>query len=807
MAHTAPKNGAPSPLDPVDALAPGGSFLVMAAASFRPPRRLTLSAAGLAFPLWALGCGADESVSEPPRSSTVNEQMSHTSVATDTSFAAPQVTQFQTTDVLADLHVRALSVLGGELWVGTSAGVAKLLPDGSGFADQELDMVGGAVDFALLADGRVAIAGVDRVVIADKDQQAVWFVSGQSPTAIAAHGDSVLVGSESGASRVSAAGLAPLPGLQGFAVRDLAVAGDVLYVATTSGVRRFDLAGTAELSSWRAPTELPDDDVRALAIGSDGTTLHVGTALGYARLTPQGAAHIEVAGLNGLATGNVAALVEGDGTLLLGHDIGVTVIEGSTKRHLHSLRWLPADRVTSVAIAADGTRYIGTAAGVSRHAAQAQTLAEKAELLEQQTDQYLRMGGFMANEVFRTDPWDEDQPLARSDNDNDGLWTEMQIAAWCFAYAVTKDQKYYQKARKAMDVMMLLTDVPGATFADNGMQPGFITRSLVRSDEVKLFESKKGLPNWHLQEFQGNTYLWKDDTSADEYTGHFFGIPIFYDLCAQDEAERAELRDRLARVMSYLIDNGYRLIDLDGEPTTHGDWTGLANAVDGLGPCIEKRLPKCAASFGGEGWLNSIQILGFLLATWHLTGDHRYYHEYLDLAVNQRYAEMVAPRSTTLTLTSPRLANHSDHELATLAYFTLLRYEPDAARRQGYMKALQDFYEYEKPERNALHLGLMAGAIDDVDAETAAQTLREIPIDRRLWRVDNSHRQDATLSPIPDRFGAAQFASVFPYSELGELEWNSNLFAAVQGLDGRVIQGVWPFLLPYWSLRYFRALE
>lgn len=770
-------------------------------------QRLTLGVAGVLLPLWGSGCGSDEPVRDPIATPGVNEQMTHTSAAADVSFDAPEVTQFRTTEVLPNLDVRALGVFAGEVWVGTSGGVAKLLPDGIGFADLALDTGGAAVDFAPLADGRVAVAGLERVVIAGEGQQEVWPAVGHSLTSIAARGDEVFVGSDGGAYRISAAGLTPLPGLQGLAARDLAVAGNTLHVATSSGVRRFDLANAAAVPSWRAPAELPDDDVRALAVGSDGTTLHVGTALGYARLTPDGTAHVEVAGLNGLAAGNVSALAERGGTLLLGHDIGVTAIEGPKKRHLHSLRWLPGDSVTSVAIAEDGTRFIGTTAGLARHGRETWTLAEKAEHFEQQTDRYLRMDGFMANEVSRSDPWDETQALSRGDNDNDGLWTEMQIAAWCFAYATTKDQRYYQKARRAMDVMLLLVDVPGATFAANGKRPGFIARSLVRSDEGALFESKKGLPNWHLQEHAGHTYLWKDDTSADEYTGHFFGIPIFHDLCAQSDDERAALGARLDLAMSYLVDNGYRLIDLDGAPTTHGDWTGLANAVDGIGPCIQQQLPKCAASFGGEGWLNSIQILGFLLAAWHVTGDDRYRREYLELAVSQRYAEMVAPRSTTLTITSPKLANHSDHELATLAYFTLLRYEPDAARRQLYLKAVRDFYAYEEPERNALHLGLMAGALDDVDAETAAETLREIPFDRRLWRVDNSHRQDAALSPFPDRFGAPQFETVFPYSELGELEWNDNLFAAAQGLDGRVIQSVWPFLLPYWSLRYFRALE
>ncbi len=99
------------------------------------------------------------------------------------------------------------------------------------------------------------------------------------------------------------------------------------------------------------------------------------------------------------------------------------------------------------------------------------------------------------------------------------LTLPMQIGAWCLAYAETKDEGYYQSARKAMDAMFLFFDVPGESFAAKGMNRGFITRSLVRDDEGALFEEKASQSNWHLQEFGDHSYYWKDDTSSDEYAG------------------------------------------------------------------------------------------------------------------------------------------------------------------------------------------------------------------------------------------------------------------------------------------------
>ena len=132
---------------------------------------------------------------------------------------------------------------------------------------------------------------------------------------------------------------------------------------------------------------------------------------------------------------------------------------------------------------------------------------------------------------------------------------------------------------------------------------------------------------------------------------------------------------------------------------------------------------------------------------------------------------------------------------------------PEPPKIARTLRTSRDFYGYEKGERNVLEIALMASAIDDVDAEVGAGTLREIPGDRRQWLMDNTHRKDAKLSPVPDRFDDPQFESVFPYGELGELEWNGNLYGVKQGGDGHAVQGVWPFLLPYWSLRYFGALN
>ncbi len=349
------------------------------------------------------------------------------------------------------------------------------------------------------------------------------------------------------------------------------------------------------------------------------------------------------------------------------------------------------------------------------------------------------------------------------------------------------------------------------TFEAAGRKRGFITRSLVRDDEGEVFDSKATQSNWHLQEYEGHQYYWKDDTSSDEYAGHFFGVPLFYDLCAKSEAEKEELREWARETVDYLIDGDYVLIDLDGEQTSFGYWQNLGVAWNGLDHCTEKYGPdfidECIGSRHGQGWLNSAEILGHLLATWHMTGDQKYYDEYERLAIDEHYLDMIKVIDDTFTVTKPAIANHSDHELAMLAYITLLRYEPNPERREQIVQSLLDFYRYEREEHNPWQVAVIGGAYaDDVDLDGAITTLRDMPNDWREWRYDNGHRKDAKRNGI-DRHGNPQFARVFPYDEIRAMKWNTSPYAVADGGSGRQVLAPTPYLIAYWTLRYHNLIE
>ena len=710
--------------------------------------------------------------------------------------------QFRTTAQLGDLDVTAVSAAHGHVWVGTASGLYRYDPSAVAFvaADVEGFPAAGVADIAPRPglDGRLPVLREDGslwlldTASGATEPAAALFAEGLA--AIATDGGELWLGGPDGLVMGGAGGEVTA------AVRDIDAVAGAAWVAAEDGLYRVE-AGAATL--------VHAGDARAVRV-LDGQ-VWAGTAAGLVHVAADGAVTEHLAGLEGLPFDDVVAVAAGGDQVLLGHTIGATSLTVSGAgaiaeiNHHTGLRWLPAVDVRAVDVAADGGLWIGTGGGVTRVDRVLHTFDTKAEHFEITLDQHFwRMDGFVAADLVTDDAW-EPSVWTLHDKDNDGLWTQMQIGAWCYAYAATGDPVFYDRARKAMDAMFLLIDVPAADFEAAGLGRGFVARSLVRDDEGALFEDKIPQENWHLvHHVDGHDYYWKDDTSSDETTGHFFGYPLFYDLCAQDDAERAAVAEHAAALARTIVEHGYLLLDLDGEATTHGHWNPerLASAVDGLDQC-DAPIEWCADAYFGGGWLNAVEILGHLLAAWHMTGDPYFYDAYDELVTTWRYDEVATPHELTVTITEPAMMNHSDHELAMLAYHTLIRYEPDPERRALWIEGLRFLADWEAPERNPLWAGfvaVLAGA-EHVDVAAALTSLREMPLDQRGLLIDNSHRKDATPWP-DDRHGDAQFDRVFPYDEIRVVWWNGNFHVMTSGGDGRSVEGPMAWLLPYRLLRY-----
>ena len=442
-------------------------------------------------------------------------------------------------------------------------------------------------------------------------------------------------------------------------------------------------------------------------------------------------------------------------------------------------RWLPDDHVTGFGFeemkAATGydvyAVWIETPKGYSRIEYRTMTLAEKSKAFVERVRARHVRHGLTADSILQT-PGDLSTSRTAS-SDNDGLWTQMYIAAEAFRYKVTGEADARANARQGFEAMLRLEEITGI--------PGFHARSFIKVGED--LEPEDG--EW--RDAPGGQWRWKGDTSSDEIVGHYFGYAIYYDLVA-DEDEKRKIRGVVARMTDHILNNNYRLIDADGKPTRWGWWG-----------------PEDIWADPDETGLRALHILSHLRVAHHVTGDPRYEQAYDDLISKHRYHLLARNQK----INYPGHVNHSDDELAFLSYYPLLNYETDPKLRQVYVQSLERSWQVERPERNPLwnFIYAVGSGSGDFDQYEAIRTLREIPMDQISWTVANSHRLDVPMDILKDRFGRQQALIVLPYDQLSINRWNGNPYQLDGGNEGRSEgDGVY-FLLPYWMGRYHKLID
>ena len=766
-----------------------------------------------------LEIGADADIGpELPDHSFVFEELDHPACLPDGPYMVDRVEMVRTTEELADLDGRALLPTGNSLLVGTASGLYRRKEGDGAFSPVTAQLAGETIEAAVEHIHHSPEGGyLVTYAFDDCSSAIVEFSEELAPgvvhklPACTCRADEFAALTCAGKSYTIVGG--DLVGLVGWcpgarAANAMACRQGELWIADDDGIWREDEGQWVKM--W--PHE-GNQKVTVLVDGPGG--IWAGSQDHLIRIVgmEDSAQYAAGPGALPLASFRSLAVADDGGKLAIGHDIGVTImnVADGTVEHFHSQRYLPAEQVNALAWLPDGSLMAATSLGLSRLHKEETTLQAKAERLFEKLDKWFwRMDGFLTAGARFDDPWDDDTSFLW-DDDNDGQWTEEGVGAFCYAYAVTGDKKYYEAARKAVTNMVMLVDVPAPDFEAKGLGKGFVTRSLVRDDEGEVFESKADQGNWHLvHHTDGHDYYWKDDTSSDETTGHFFGLPIYYDLCAKDDEERQWVADRITALAGYIVDHGYKLVDLDGEATTHGDWSPerLAIAVDGMEACVADghELVACIEAWMGAAHLDSIELLGHIIAAWHVSGDPRFLDAYEELIEVHRYDDAAVFHDEIVTWTEKGMANYCDHELADLAWLTLIRYDPDPVRREKWVKSMSDAYKWEAEERNPLKsLALAAALAESPGLEAGVQSLVEYPEDLRLWFFDNSHRLDAEHD-IDDRHGDPQFKTVFPYDELPVLRWDHNPYGMTSNGDGRTRMNPAFWLLPYWGLRYYGAI-
>ncbi len=441
-----------------------------------------------------------------------------------------------------------------------------------------------------------------------------------------------------------------------------------------------------------------------------------------------------------------------------------------------SRRYLPDDDV--LALLSDGKNGIWarTRTGVSHIELRPMTLLHKTGHFEERIRLRHDRYGMVADSHLKT-PGDLSTNQLES-SDNDGLWTAMYAAAECFRYAKTHSPEALRLAKKAINAVLYLEEITG--------KPGFPARSYVKKGDPRPSDGV-----WHWT--SDGTIQWKGDTSSDEIVGHFFLFSVAWDTL-DDAPLKARIAATARRIMDHILENGYNLIDVTGQPTYWGRWT-----------------PEYFNSERGkaDSPLNAAELLSFLKTTHHITGDAKYEREYKKVAFDMGYAEL----STRQRELCPEI-NYSDEELALLALYPLFVYEKDPALRKTYLRAAGDWWFNIQREQNPLWIYIHALALptprvgfDRQFFPQARHTLERFPLDMVSWAVKNSHRPDIAFDPTLDRFDKRQVVTFLPPDERPVMKWNGNPFVIDGGNGGRSEDDGATFLLPYWMGRHYGFLK
>ncbi len=346
-----------------------------------------------------------------------------------------------------------------------------------------------------------------------------------------------------------------------------------------------------------------------------------------------------------------------------------------------------------------------------------------------------------------------------------GVWTGRYLAGVGYQYAVTKDPEVRKLGGQILRALRLQQEVTG--------MPGLLARGYVKGHGPVEGWEREGGDSAHWRQGQGAyaDYRWEGDVSVDNFNAVLYGYAIYYDLAA-DATQRKFIAHDVDLLMSRLLENHCRIIDVDGQVTLWGH-VGMdpdPERDDYYRRHYESYLKRhnLAAADWRPPLRSSLMLLPDLLIAHHVTGRQSYldfYHR-----VVSRFRANPDPLHKRGPFSLERLAktSHSNEGQDYEALYNLIRYEHDPALLQEYCGWVNDLWEMNWMEGNPLftwmtlvllpeyHAPLKPGVRSAAPSPApnagqswrlSLETLRLYPLDRVLRPVMNSLRPEIELNP------------------------------------------------------------
>ena len=512
--------------------------------------------------------------------------------------------------------------------------------------------------------------------------------------------------------------------------------------------------------------------------------------------------------ITGLPKGEITGMVtDSEGRRYFTTSCGLIILHNGKLSYYGYKRWLPDMHATDIVLSPDGSFCVSTASGgISVFKTEMMTLEEKAKKLRAFSEKYnVRKDGFVLERALEHEGVVSENEGYVCTGDNDGLWTGLYLGALCFEYACTKDPEVRAAAHRSLLAMIKLTEVTGIE--------GFTARSIRYIDEAGYGTGVRH--EWHhTADKDGNELEWLGETSSDEMVGHFYAYSNYFDLVADDE-EKKLIASVVKKILDHILDNKFRLVDTDGVPTTWANWD----------PDLLNNDHKWIYEKG----TNSLQILTFLKAGYHITGDKRYEDAFEYLIKDKHFA---------MNLMQYKILDghllHIDDNHDFLMISLLMRYVDDPKLRSVFAMGLTHHWDDEKAEHNAF-FNFVYGACtgEQCDIETSVDELADYPMDQILWTLYNSWR-DLDWDMRPTEVGMIpQLYHPLPAHERRINSCDSNRFIADSGIAGKAerlftksddptaftmfpgtgddhgmyLMACTNYTHPYWFARYYGLIE
>jgi hypothetical protein len=199
--------------------------------------------------------------------------------------------------------------------------------------------------------------------------------------------------------------------------------------------------------------------------------------------------------------------------------------------------------------------------------------------------------------------------------------------------------------------------------------------------------------------------------------------------------------------------------------------------------------------------LNCLIALSAVKVAHHVTGDERFAEAYRTL-VRRGYPEhAVAARNRWWERWTG--VNHSDNNLAFLAYYHLIKYETDPRLSALYQESLARAWSVVRHERNPFftfvyHAVAPKSAWDAAALDDARDTLVRFPTTES--RYDPEALARGCVASRPDRLNRRQACAPLPMDERPQVavEWNQNPARLEPGTRDRAGYSGFDYLVAYW---------